>query len=140
MVARGQSATGHLYQSSPSASHTFGTAPAGGAGTAKLLDGVDEVKVLTACTVTAMEGLSAPLLIAADADVYEPRPAGRGILIDGYDLTSRTSPVVVAAVSNIAKVVAIGSWKLFLDPFLDDSASSRRLLLNLASWLTAADR
>ncbi len=142
VVASGQSARGHLYKSQPDDPHAFDAvpAPAPSRDVRQLLVGVDRVRMLTACTLTTLEDAATPLLVAKDVDTFEPQPAGRGVAIDGYDLAINSTPIVVAAVSRVAKVAVIGSWKLLLNPFVEASESSRHLLINLLGWLAADDR
>ncbi len=142
VVASGQSARGHLYKSQPDDPHAFDAlpAPAPSRQVAQLLVGVDRVRMLTACTLTTLGDAATPILVAPDSDTFTPQPAGRGVAIDGYSLISKSPPVVVAAVSRVAKVAVIGSWKVFLNPFVEASESSRRLLINLLGWLATDDR
>jgi hypothetical protein len=139
VVADGQSDRGHLFQADPGASHAFAALPTatGDSSSAALLAGIDRVTMLSACTVTPIEGAAAPLLAAPGVSVYRPRPTGRGVAIDGYDLLRDEVPPAVAAASRVARVVAVGSWKVFLGSFLDACPPNRRLLVNAVRWLMA---
>jgi hypothetical protein len=103
-----------------------------------LVEQVNVVAALSCCSLYVDEGMAAPILRARpDSLIAEPEPAGAGIHILGY-LDRGRGPAILAAASTTAKVVVVGSWRLFLDPFLADPRyDNRQFFANILDRLLA---
>ncbi len=111
--------------------------PARGSRLAELLDGVSAVSTLSSCSLHVQPNVALPILQSTRKSVVlAPVPEGRGIRILEYQRTAR-GPAIVAAASQVAKVVVVGGWKMFLDGFIDDRrCQNGRLYQNILAWLT----
>ncbi len=113
-------------------------APAQGTDGEALRRGVARLSLPSACSLYVDEALAAPLFLAPeDARILEPVPLGIGIHIQRYqDRGAGPAPLIAAA--RQARVVAVGGWKLFLDPFVAAAAyDNARFFENLRDWLLA---
>jgi hypothetical protein len=101
-----------------------------------LLDGVNEVHTVSPCSLSVDQAMAIPLL-ESTAQVFRPIPRTPQLPQIREYVPEGAGPVVVAAASTIGKVVAVGTWKTFLDDFLyDDRSDNERFLANVFSWLT----
>ena len=102
-----------------------------------LLDGVPAAVTLSSCSLYVDDDLAAGLLVSSpDSVILEPVPIGVTIMIDKYRDVGR-GPAIVLAASRTSKVIAAGSWKMFLDAFVDDPRyANGRLFQNIVGWLT----
>lgn len=100
---------------------------------------VGAIAALSSCSLYVDEGMAAPLFRSEpDSVILEPVPTGVGIRVQGYIERGRGAATLVAAARS-SKVVAAGSWKLFLDAFIDEPQyGNRQLFLNILNWLAAA--
>lgn len=106
---------------------------------ANLLAGAPNIRTLSSCSMYVDEDVATVLLQSAvDSIQLEPVPLGIGIRIQKYTERGQ-GPVMVAATAKNVKVVAAGSWKMFLDAFIDDpQLGNRRLFENILAWFAAA--
>jgi hypothetical protein len=145
MQAGAQSSDGKLQGSerTPKSSYAVKARPmpsAGAGGVSQmanaLLDGVPAVVTLSSCSLYIDDDLAVGLLVSSpDSVILEPVPIGVTILIDKYRDVGR-GPAIVLAASRTSKVIAAGSWKIFLDAFVDDVRyANERLFRNIVEWL-----
>lgn len=102
-----------------------------------LLAGVPAAVTLSSCSIYVDEDLAVPVLeTSADSVILEPVPIGVTIHIDKYKEIGHAAATVLAA-SQAARVAVGGSWKMFLDAFVEDGRyANARLFRNLVEWLT----
>lgn len=102
-----------------------------------LLADVRQVATLTACSLYVDPGTAVTLLQATQAQVKEPIPFKVTIKIDGW----RPAPsehIVLAAACTSAKVIVVGSRKMFLNDFVTAEAfDNLQLFINIMQWLAA---
>ena len=145
MPAGAQSSDGKLQGSerSPKSSYAVEAfpVPSGSVGgvpevVSALLDGVPAAITLSSCSLYVDDDLAVGLLVSsADSVILEPVPIGVTILIDKYRDVGR-GPAIVLAASRTSKVIVAGSWKMFLDAFVDDVRyANGRLFRNIVEWL-----
>jgi len=132
---------GQVYEFQPDSPFVVGAtpvdAPAGHHAASAMTAGVRSVLALSSCSVTARGDAEVVLRSAADSKTFEPEPSGVGVAIHHWE-ERRTGPADVVAVAQpgAGRVVASGSWKMFLDRFLDAPGSDNtRFLENLLLWL-----
>ena len=103
-----------------------------------LLAGVASVLLWSPCAVYADSYKAVSILQSGDdCQVCEPDPIGVRSFILSYPRKCRLTATVLAA-STMAKVVVAGSWKMFLDSFIQyEQCDNRRLFQNILSWLLA---
>ena len=108
---------------------------------ATLVAGVSAVGTLSSCSLYVNEDAAAALLeTSSDSVILEPVPIGIGVRIQDYQARGR-GPAIVAAAARGPKVVVVGSWKMFLDSFLEHKEHDNgKLFENIIGWLTARDR
>lgn len=101
-----------------------------------LLDGVPAAVTLSSCSLYVDDDLAVGLLMSSpDSVILEPVPIGVTIMIDKYRDVGR-GPAIVLAASRTSKVIVAGSWKMFLDAFVDDVRyANGRLFRNIVDWL-----
>ena len=99
---------------------------------------VDQVLTLSSCSLYIDEAKAIPLLESDPTSVLqEPVPLGIGIHIDKCQGRGR-GPATLVAASRFSKVVVTGSYKMFLNDFIDHPGSqNRKLWENILKWLTA---
>ncbi|MDH5616938.1 MAG: hypothetical protein OEY62_10410, partial [Acidimicrobiia bacterium] len=101
-----------------------------------LLEGVNAIHTVSPCSLSVDQAMAIPLLESI-AQLLRPIPRTPQLPQIREYVAEGVGPVVVAAASTIGKVVAVGTWKTFLDDFLyDERCDNERLLANLLSWLT----
>jgi hypothetical protein len=67
----------------------------------------------------------------------ESEPTGTGVQVRRYAETPSAKPHALMTASLKHRVIAVGSWKLFTDAFIDQPrVDSRRLFENVLGWLT----
>lgn len=105
---------------------------------AVLTNGVVRVLTVSACSLYVDDGTAVSVLrTPADSVILEPVPLGVGIHIQRYLERGRAAATVLAA-STRSKLVVAGSWKIFLDAFLDDpSCANQQLWRNILAWFLA---
>jgi hypothetical protein len=105
----------------------------------RLLQGVQKVLTLSACSISVDSSLATPLIISQPQDVpWEPVPFGRSIRIQGWT-PRRQDTYTLVAVSKIAKVVVVGGWKMFTDAFIQDQRyQNKGLFRNILAWCSEA--
>ena len=146
MQAGAASSDGKLQGSerSPKSSYAVEAFPVPSAGAggvpqvvSALLDGVPAAVTLSSCSLYVDDDLAVGLLVSSpDSVILEPVPIGVTIMIDKYRDVGR-GPAIVLAASRTSKVIAAGSWKMFLDAFVDDARyANGRLFRNIVGWLT----
>jgi hypothetical protein len=107
---------------------------------AALLQGVQKVLTLSACSLSVDKSRAAPLLVSRpQAASYAPVPFGKGVYIDGWQPRRQVAYPLVA-VSKIGKVVAAGSWKIFTDAFIQDPRyQNQALWRNILDWCVGSE-
>ncbi len=102
-----------------------------------LLKGVSTIITLSSCTLVFNSDLATPILCsAADSVILEPEPTGIGVQIQKYQRKRQAAAVILAASKN-HRVVVAGSWKMFLDAFIDHTSyQNGQLHQNILDWLT----
>ena len=105
---------------------------------AALTGGVAQVSAVSACSLYVDDGAAVSVLRSSpDSVILEPVPLGVGIHIQRYLERGRAAATVLAA-SVRSKVVVAGSWKIFLNAFLDDpSCANQQLWRNILAWFMA---
>jgi hypothetical protein len=101
----------------------------------ELLANVRQVATVSSCSLSIAGAATAILRSGSESTQFVPKPTGKGIVIAEYKKTGRGSAVLVGASKN-HKVIAVGSWKTFLNEFIDDpNYDNRSLYENMLSWL-----
>jgi len=108
-----------------------------------ILQGVGRIGITSSCTLEAADRpeLSVTLDEASilHAKGYKDPSSGRLVRLTDYVLDQRgPTNFMMALQSGRGHVVAIGSWKIFLNEFVNDKAlGNATLLYNILSWLMA---
>jgi hypothetical protein len=102
----------------------------------ELLTEVNKIATLSSCSLHIDLAATAILSSGSESTLFEPEPLGQGVRIKSYMETGNGPAVLVGASVN-HRVIAVGSWKTFLNEFIDDTNyDNRRLYENVLSWLT----
>ena len=103
---------------------------------AALVKGVTKALTISSCSLYADEGVAVSVLRSQpDSLILEPVPLGVGIHIQRYMERGR-GPATIMAASTRSKVVVAGSWKMFLDAFIDHPlCGNQQLFRNILAWL-----
>lgn len=103
----------------------------------ELLKDVRQIVTLSSCSLNITDAATAVLRSGSESTVFEPEPTGRGINIRSYRERGK-GPVALVGASKAGKVVTVGSWKTFLDDFVNEpNYDNARLYENILHWLTA---
>lgn len=103
----------------------------------ELLKDVRQIVTLSSCSLNITNAATAVLCSESESTVFEPEPTGRGVQILSYQERGKDSVALVGA-SKVGKVVTVGSWKTFLDDFVNEpNYDNARLYENILYWLTA---
>ena len=103
----------------------------------ELLKDVRQIATLSSCSLTITDAATAVLRSGSESTVFEPEPTGRGITIRTYR-ERKKGPVTLVGASKASKVVTVGSWKTFLNDFVNEpNCDNARLYENILQWLTA---
>ena len=103
----------------------------------ELLKDVRQIVTLSSCSLNITDAATAVLRSGSESTVFEPEPTGRGITIRSYRERGK-GPVALVGASKAGKVVTVGSWKTFLDDFVNEpNYDNARLYENILHWLTA---
>lgn len=119
------------------------TEPKGAPANHPILDGVNRLGFTSACSVESAE---TPEFVASTgeqvavlhAQGHKDPTSGRLRNVTDYILERHgAAPFLVASEHGRGRVLAIGSWKVFMNEFLeDDSLGNRTLLHNSINWLS----
>jgi len=103
---------------------------------AALVKDVASALAVSSCSLYVAEGVAVSVLQSRpDSVILEPVPLGVGIHIQRYMERGR-GPATVLAASTRSKVVVAGSWKMFLDAFIDHPlCGNQQLFRNILAWL-----
>ena len=122
------------------------TQPRGNPAGHAILDSVGTISFQSACTVESE--VTTDLVVETEAVCSRMNANGRReqesnrlMLIDDYVVQTRGHlPFLVALRAGLGRVVALGSWKIFLNDFVDDpQLDNKRLFRNCIRWLSGSD-
>jgi hypothetical protein len=113
-----------------------GTQPAVAAKRDALLKDMSVAITLSSCSLYVNPDVAIPILQSSpESVILEPVPWGIGIRIQRYQKRGQ-GPVILAAASKTHKVVVVGSWKMFLDDFVDDTQHQNgQFYQQILDWL-----
>jgi hypothetical protein len=105
-----------------------------------LLDGINTVVLTSSCTIEssvqpdfiASTSVSVAVLLARG----HKNPEGRLIQLTDYVLDKyANAPVLCACKYGNGRVVALGTWKVFINEMVEDDNDNMKLFHNVISWL-----
>ena len=117
------------------------TQPVGSPDGHPLLQGVQTVSFESACSINEREGQSELAVMTGEkcstVEALGPKdPEGKILYIEGWKLLAHTQPCFMLAMSRAGRVVGIGSWKIFLNRFVDNpQLGNKQLFENCIRWL-----
>ncbi len=107
-----------------------------------LLDGVQTVAFTSSCTI---ESAVEPDIIVSTAEevallhglIYKS-PGGRRLQLRDYVLDKYASvPILIAFKYGMGRVVAIATWKIFINDLVSDNNDNLKLFQNVIAWLAS---
>lgn len=138
--ATAQDARDQFAEGTPGSKNVVSAAPTQSEGeegiVGELIKDVHRVTTISSCSLTISDAAVPIVTTDPESVVFEPEPIGGGIAIRRY-LEKQTGPVPIVGASRSGKVIAVGSWKMFLDEFVDlPNSDNGRLYQNILGWLT----
>lgn len=100
--------------------------------------GVRRIVTVSACSLLVFSDGEGLLAAGAGYETREPLPEGAGVRFSEYR-DARPGPAVCVAASTTHRVIAVGSWKTFIDEFVDAPGfENMQLFRNMLAWMTGA--
>jgi Effector-associated domain 8 len=134
--------TGRLPGNTNYRNSVITTQPMGSPGSHPLLQDVPTVSLESACSIKEPGGQSELVVVTREncstVEALGPKDSdGKILYIDGWSLLAHTHPCFMLAIrSGAGRVIGIGSWKIFLNRFVDDrQIGNRQLFENCIRWL-----
>jgi len=139
--ATAQDAKDQFAEGSPSSKNVVSARPVqneeGKGIVGELTKDIHQIATISSCSLTISDAAVPIVTTDPESVVFEPEPIGGGIAIRQY-LEKRTESVPIVGASRSGKVIAVGSWKMFLDDFVDlPNSDNCRLYQNILGWLTS---
>lgn len=117
------------------------TNPHGSARAHKLLKGINSIAFQSSCSIDYAANVDLVVSTASECNIMKAKgfkdESGRLVQIRDYYVDKHIAPQYMVALKHgLGKIIGIGSWKMFLNEFVDDpSLDNKKLFKNIIDWL-----